>query len=185
MQFCWLTGDDSLCHDLSMKLTKAGNPRKRPARPGEGRPDKYKPEYCQMIIEHGKTGLSYECFAGKVGITRDRLYEWLEDYPEFRDAKNLCQENSRAFWEDKSVEALKEQNEYNEQGKLISSSRINPTVLIFNLKNRFRSQWQDQTHTVVNSTVVNKDPKEVTRLQNQVKSLVDELKSRKTKHKNK
>ncbi len=34
------------------ETTKAGNPRKRPPRPGEGRPSKYKPEYCQMLIDH-------------------------------------------------------------------------------------------------------------------------------------
>jgi len=33
-------------------LTKAGNPRKRPARPAEGAPSKYKPEYCQALVDH-------------------------------------------------------------------------------------------------------------------------------------
>ncbi len=164
-----------------MPLTKAGNPRKRPARQDEGRPTKYKPEYCQMLIEHGKKGLSFDSFAGAIGISRETLFDWARDITEFSDAKRQCTEFSRSFWDSKALEALSEKNEYDERGRVINSTRINPTVLIFNLKNRFRDQWRDQVVQTVDQTTTVKDDKEVTNLRRQLKSLADELKSRKSK----
>lgn len=113
------------------------------AHPG-GRPSKYDPKFCQMLIDHGKEGKSFESFAGKIGITKDTLYNWFEDHKEFSDAKKQCVEFSRTWWESKSIEALEEIDEYDEKGKRIYSKKINPTVLIFNMKNRFRDQWQDR-----------------------------------------
>lgn len=61
---------------------------KRKPRPGEGRPSKYKPEYCMMLIEHMADGFSYHSFAGKIGVCYDTLHQWEKDYPEFSDAKS-------------------------------------------------------------------------------------------------
>jgi hypothetical protein len=48
---------------------------------------KYKPEFCDMLVEHMKGGLSFESFAGLVGTCRNTLYTWENDYPEFKKAK--------------------------------------------------------------------------------------------------
>ena len=55
-----------------------------------GRPTKYKPEYCELLIEHMKSGLSFEAFAGVVGVWKDVLYDWVAKFPEFSDAKKLA-----------------------------------------------------------------------------------------------
>ena len=54
-----------------------------------GRPTKYKPEYCEMLIEHMKQLHSFETFAVDIGVNRDTLYEWCKNHPEFSDAKKL------------------------------------------------------------------------------------------------
>ena len=54
-----------------------------------GRPPKYNPAFCQMLIEHMRGGLSYLSFAGKVEVAFKTLFEWEKDYPEFKEAKEV------------------------------------------------------------------------------------------------
>ena len=46
----------------------------------------YKPEYCQMLIDHMSKGYSFESFAGKIGRGVRTIYEWREKFEEFQDA---------------------------------------------------------------------------------------------------
>lgn len=77
-----------------------------------GRPTAYKPEYCDLIIEHfdkepfttsfdeasGKTFRSaillptLTNFARSIGVARSTIYEWAKDNPEFSDAIKRAQE---------------------------------------------------------------------------------------------
>jgi transposase len=52
-----------------------------------GRPTKYKPEYCEMLVEHMKQLHSFESFAAKIGTHRDTLYAWCKEHPAFSDAR--------------------------------------------------------------------------------------------------
>lgn len=52
-----------------------------------GRPTKYKPEYCEMLIKHMSSGLPYETFAAEVDASREVLYDWEKAHPEFLHAK--------------------------------------------------------------------------------------------------
>lgn len=47
---------------------------------------KYKPEYCQMLIDHMSTGLSFDIFGCDIDVVRSTLYQWRIDYPEFDEA---------------------------------------------------------------------------------------------------
>ena len=65
-----------------------------------GAPTKYRPEYCQLLIEHMGNGFSYHSFAGVVGVCYDTLHEWEKIYPDFSDAKS----NGQAlllYWDEK------------------------------------------------------------------------------------
>lgn len=64
-----------------------------------GRPTKYKPEYCEQIIEHMKDGDSLTSFAAKIRIPKATVYRWAEQNPEFRDAIHIAQQLSEAWWE--------------------------------------------------------------------------------------
>lgn len=101
-----------------------------------GRPSKYKPEYCQLLIEHMEKGFSFESFAGIVGTCRQTIYTWTEDYPEFLDAKKEASGRCQVFWEEQGLKGLWNQH----QGK-----NLNTSNWIFQMKNRFG--WKDRVES--------------------------------------
>jgi hypothetical protein len=100
-----------------------------------GRPTSYDPKYCEMLIEHMATGMSFEAFAGLIEVSNKTLYSWAEANPDFLHAKEIAFEKSRLFWEKASVEHLI--NQY--QGPT-----LNNTNWVFNMKNRFPKEWRDR-----------------------------------------
>lgn len=58
----------------------------------------YKPEYVQMLIEHMAEGRPFETFGAIVGYGRNKLYEWLDEYPAFGDAKRIGFEMGLHWW---------------------------------------------------------------------------------------
>ena len=68
---------------------------KKPKANPVGRPTEYKPEYCQMLIDHGRKGYSFEAFGGVVCVSKQTLYSWCKSFPEFLDAKGRSKSNSR------------------------------------------------------------------------------------------
>jgi transposase len=52
-----------------------------------GRPSKYKPEFCEMVIAHMEKGNSFWSFAAEVDVCFDTLSEWCRAHPEFSEAK--------------------------------------------------------------------------------------------------
>lgn len=108
---------------------------------GPGRPSSYKPEYCQTLIEHMASGLSFESFAGKIGVDRDTLYEWTKVHPEFSDAKKKGTEACLFWWEQQGVFGL--YSETTREGRSVTTRSMNAAVWIFNMKARFRGEWRD------------------------------------------
>jgi len=111
--------------------TKAGEPRKRPARKSEGRETKFKPEYCEQLIEHMSTGLSFESFAGECDVPLTTLWRWEAANPKFREAKQIGMSKGLVFWEKIGRNAS--------AGKI---PRFSAPAWIFNMKNRY--QWRDK-----------------------------------------
>lgn len=95
-----------------------------------GRPTKYLPEFCEQLIECMSRGLSFEAFAGKIGVHKDTLYEWFKKHPEFSDAKKIGESLSLLYWEELGIKLI--------TGEIDG----NPTPWIFNMRNRFG--WSDQ-----------------------------------------
>ena len=54
-----------------------------------GRPTDYKPEYCQMLIDHMSNGGMIETFGPTIGVCRKTLYTWRIEQPEFLHAFNV------------------------------------------------------------------------------------------------
>lgn len=96
-----------------------------------GRPEKYKPEFCEQIIEHSKQGLSIESFGGVVGVSKRTIYTWCETHEDFLHACQEASEHSRLFWEKMGVQGAK--------GELVG---FKDRAWIFNMKNRFA--WKDR-----------------------------------------
>jgi len=99
---------------------------------GPGQPTKYKPEYCEQLIEHMSKGLSFECFGPKIGVNRDTLYEWCKVHSEFSDAKKRAVDACLLWWEQISIDWI-----VNEK-----FNSLNSASWIFSMKNRFK--WTDK-----------------------------------------
>jgi hypothetical protein len=112
-----------------------------PKGPG-GRPSDFKEEYCQMLIEHMATGLSFESFAGLIGTCKQTLYTWTQNYPQFLDAKYKAFSECQLFWEKKGLEGLFTESEYDPQTKTNKTKAINDRIWRINMYNRFG--WSDK-----------------------------------------
>lgn len=121
-----------------------------------GRPTKYKAEYCQMLIDHMESGLSFESFAAEVDVCEDTIYTWAKEFPEFSEAKKKAFSKNRSFWEKLSVKYIVNQSEFHEdkinKTKSSSSTSLNSSVFIFNMKNRFPKEWRDRQEVESNTT---------------------------------
>lgn len=98
--------------------------------PKAGQPTKYKAEFCELLIEHMRQGLSFESFAGTAMVSRDSLYEWLKRHPEFSYAKKIGQ--------DLGLKTLEQLGMALAAGKLQGSN----SAWIFIMKNR--AGWRDK-----------------------------------------
>ena len=107
-----------------------------------GRPTKYEERFCEMLIDHMAEGLSYESFAGLVGVCKQTIYTWETQHPMFLDAKRRGFEKNRLFWERAGL-----------QGMFMGGkdNPFNATVWVFNMKNRFN--WSDKTESVDKSDI--------------------------------
>ncbi len=120
-------------------LTKDSNPSMapKPKHPG-GRPTDYRPEYGPQILDLMSAGLSLAAAAAEIGIHRQRVYDWVERYPEFEDVVKLAMVKRQLYLERRLLTA--------ESGPVVTSS-------IFALKNAARADWRD-THDVEHSGMV-------------------------------
>lgn len=103
-----------------------------------GRPTKYKPEYCQMLIEHMAQGLSFMSFAAKIDTTSVRLYDWVKRFPDFRYAKEVGTQKSLMFWEKLGVNNIISES----QSPGGWSRSLNSAVYRLQMANRFG--WRDK-----------------------------------------
>lgn len=115
-----------------------------------GAESKYKEKYCEMLIEHMAQGLSYESFAGTIGVNRDTLYEWQKKFPEFDEAKKHGRDKSLLFWESLGIKNIINRSE-GVPGGGINATSLNATVYRLNMINRF--QWKDKADVEANINV--------------------------------
>lgn len=70
-------------------------PKKRPV----GRPSKYKPEYCERILEMAAEGCSMAEYAAEFGIDRTTLFDWRDQHEEFSTALTRAKVLEQSWWE--------------------------------------------------------------------------------------
>ena len=63
-----------------------------------GRPKKYDPKYCKMVIEAGKRGETLTEFAAKIEVDRNTLYNWRKDYTDFFSALKRHKVHCRQYY---------------------------------------------------------------------------------------
>lgn len=96
-----------------------------------GRPTKYDPAMCELVVPYMEQGYSTTALAGHLGVSRQSIYEWMGIYPEFSDAVKQGQAAGVEWWE-----SCLRNNALTGQG--------NATAAIFGLKNRGPDDWRDK-----------------------------------------
>lgn len=112
--------------------------QKRPV----GRPTKYDPKYCDMIVEHMSEGASATSFAAEIDVSRSTITEWADTYPEFSAAVTRAKAKCAAWWE-----RVGRTNAVTGNG--------NATLVIFGLKNMGAEDWRDKQEIEMNANVHN------------------------------
>jgi hypothetical protein len=101
---------------------------------GRGRPTDYQPALGNEILELMATGLSLAAAAAELGIHRQRVYEWMERYPDFADTVKLAQAKRLLYLERRLLTAA--------DGPTVTST-------IFALKNASPEDWRDRREVEV------------------------------------
>lgn len=98
-----------------------------PAKP-MGRPSEYRPEYAAMVHEDMAQGFSLAAFAGKIGMARDTVYQWIRRHGDFADAVHRGQTARQRAYE----------------ARLLTATRgAQAAAAIFGLKNCAPQDWQE------------------------------------------
>lgn len=66
--------------------------------PTIGRPSKYQPSYCDLIVERMSQGDSMYDFCQQIDISTDTLYEWCGRYPTFSASYKKAQEAGKSYY---------------------------------------------------------------------------------------
>ena len=107
-----------------------------------GRPTKYDPKYCDMLIKHQSQGLSFKSFSAVIGISRSTLYKWAEDNKDFSDTKDAAAACGLLFWEKLGVGGV--------AGKI---KNFNASTWIYNMKCRHPEDWIEKTREDASNTI--------------------------------
>lgn len=113
---------------MARKASAKPKPDTRPV----GRPTKYEPRFCDMLVRDMKAGYSLTAFAGLIGVNKGTLNAWADVHPEFSDAVSRGKAARLRNWE---AVALKMRVQGGGPG--------GATVTIFGLKNMGGDEWSD------------------------------------------
>ena len=117
-----------------------------------GQPTKYKPEYCEMIIEDFAKGGHMRTFAYLIGVETKTLYNWMDAHHEFLQARKKAQNASFVFWNKINI------------GLATGKLKGNGAICIFNTTNRFPEFKRDGSGDSDDDTTSDKweDPESLT-----------------------
>lgn len=106
--------------------------KKRPV----GRPSKYKPEFCEQIIELGKQGKSIAQMAAAFDVDKASVYDWAASHEEFSTALARARTYSQTWWEDKAQQNL-------------GTRDFNAQLWLKSVASRFRDDYTEKQVTEV------------------------------------
>jgi hypothetical protein len=98
-----------------------------------GRPTKYDPAFCALVIELGREGMGRMEMAAELGIAYNSFTTYQEQHSEFLQAVKQAEALSQAWWE--------------KNGRIATfggHEGFNATSYIFQMKNRFPNDWRDK-----------------------------------------
>jgi len=101
-----------------------------------GRPSKYKPEFCERVIELAKDGCGWADYAAEFEVDRASLFRWADEHEEFRTALSRAKVLEQQWWE-----------RAGRQGMM--AERFNALVWKTSVQARFRDDYTERTQTEV------------------------------------
>lgn len=96
-----------------------------------GRPSKYDPAYCEVVVDLGKQGKSLAQMCAHFDIARSTIDQWAEDYPEFSEAFNRARVHMQAKLEEMGFSGL-------------SNKEFNAAVWKTTMQARFRDDYTER-----------------------------------------
>ena len=106
-----------------------------------GRPSKYDPLMCELVIELGLEGASFCEMAVRLGICVDTFNEYRKKYPEFSVAVKQANDLARTWWE------------ISGRDHTFGGKQMNQTAYIFTMKNRWPDDYKDRKEISVSGNV--------------------------------
>ncbi|RTL71290.1 MAG: hypothetical protein EKK41_10620 [Hyphomicrobiales bacterium] len=114
----------------TLRRRLARPPTAKSVRRGVGRPSKYDPAYCKVVIRLGKEGKSRVEMASALHVNRDTLTEWTKVHPDFHEAMLLALQFAQAYWEEMG------------RTNLFTGRAFNQRAWIFMMKRRFPQDYK-------------------------------------------
>ena len=111
-------------------------------------PSKFKPEYCQQAEDYIAKGHAMDSFAHTVNVSRATVYNWKEEFPEFKEALDRGFSKRQALLESMLM-------------KCAYTSEGNVTALIFLGKNWAGLRDKFEQDITTNGKDINRLPDEV------------------------
>ena len=102
----------------------------------KGRPSKYRPEFCEQIIELGKLGKSIAQMASHFDVDKASIYRWSEESEDFRTALARARAHSQTWWE-------------NEAQKNMDNRNFNAQLWLKSVASRFRDDYTERQQTEI------------------------------------
>lgn len=155
----------------NQKTSKTAQKAHKPKPKAVGAPTKYKPQFCQDLLDHMEKGGSKESFGAylyktyrdrKLLVSKVTVYNWTKLFPEFLNAMEGAEALSRMFWENLGTQGtmgnlrriksktpvLTEEGKqaYDERGKAVEKIEYEPATFgqsswKLNMFNRFK--WHE------------------------------------------
>jgi len=106
----------------------------------EGRPTTYKPEYCKLVVELGKTGASFAQMAVSCDAVRSTLQLWEVEHPEFSAAMARAREEALTYWETLAAKHMVESP---------GGDRLNHSLWSRSMAARFPNDYRENKRTEI------------------------------------
>lgn len=97
-----------------------------------GRPTKYDPAYCEMVVEWGRQGKSREWIGATLMVLPETMTEWAKAHPDFSDAITLAKHLELKWWEDAGQDNM-------------TATGFSASAWSRSMAARFPTKWREKT----------------------------------------
>jgi len=106
------------------------------AKRGPGQPTKYRPEYCELVIELGDKGYSREMIAVELNVSWNTLLNWMDANPDFLEALEFAKMREMVYFEKLGLAYMVEQPQ---------QSKLNTSLWSRSMAARFPTKYRENS----------------------------------------